>query len=489
MLFRSAGHYAINAKNFPRGVADLKAFVGRLNAAGITVGMHCFASKVSKTDAYVSPSPDTRFWRQFEGTLASDVDATQTSIQAAGSLADWPGSAKVAKVSWEGGVEKHREVVIGKEIIRYKEVGPEGVWNTFLGCERGAWKTAAAAHAAQTPLWHYGVDGCINGYIVDPESTLPDELYARLADIFNACGFGMVYFDGGEDVDRRRFDYYVSKFQADALRRFNKPVIHMGTIMTHRLWHSFARSSTVDTYLNTLGGKISAGQPLEKWPTVRQHIDTSVAYMLSLRGDMMPGELGWFGVWPRQVRHGREIEGLQLDEVEYLLCRSVAFDCPVSLQTSFGELGKHPLAPEILRLFKAYETARLGRLFSEGVKAPMREPGKDFILLQRQGVDPAFVPVRPVAVGSSGDVHAMAGAFEKGSVATFWHAVGSARVTLELSPVAARIADFDDQRVVAQKSASGALILPVTTRRLTLLCPTLGTAELEQKIRTALSAE
>lgn len=482
----SVGHYTVNTKNFPKGIDDLKAFVARLKAAGIMTGMHCFASKVGKTDAYVTPVPDTRFWRRFEGVLAEGVDAAQTTIKARGSLAEWPGSSKSAKAYWEGGVEKHREVVIGGEIIRYKAIGLEGVWDTFTGCERGAWGTAAAAHQAGAPLRHYGVDGCINGYIVDQETSLPDEMHARLAEIFNTCGFGMVYFDGGEDVDTRRFDYYVSTFQTGAMRRFNRPVVHMGTIMTHRLWHSFARSSTVDTYLNTLGGAVAAGRPPEKWPTVKQHIDTSVAYMLRVRGDMMPGELGWFGVWPRQQRHGREVEGLQIDELEYLMSRSVAFDCPVSLQTSFRELESHPLTPEILRIFKAYETVRLAGQVPVAVKSPMREPGKEFILLQRRGSGPFFVEAKPVACGGSADTRAMVGRFEGGSVATFWHASGSASVTLNLLPTEARVADFDDQRVVVGKSADGKLVLPVTTRRLTLLCPRLDPAALEQKIKNSL---
>lgn len=481
----SVGHYTINTRNFPNGLTDLQTFVARLKAAGITAGMHGFASKVQKTDAYVSPVPDTRFWRQFEGKLAGGVDALQTTIKTATSLADWPGSSKVASAYWEGGVEKHREVVIGNEIIRYQSIGPEGVWDTFMGCERGAWKTVASAHPAGVPIYHYGVDGCINGYIIDQETSLPEEMHTRLADIFNRCGFGMVYFDGGEDVDRRRFDYYVSTFQADAVKRFHRPVIHMGTIMTHRLWHSFARSSTVDTYLNTLGGAILAGKPPAKWPTVKQHVDTSVAYMLSLRGDMMPGELGWFGLWPRQKRFGRQIEGLQLDEIEYLLCRSAAFDCPVSLQTSFRDIERHPLSPTILRLIKAYETARLAGRFSEAVKAPMREPGREFTLIGRQGYEPVLVEVRPVSCGGSADTHAMVGAFEGGAVATFWNAAGQSNVTLDLSPFVARVADFDDQRVVVQKSADDKLMLPVTTRRLTLRCPTLTAAVLEQKIKQA----
>jgi len=486
----SVGHYTINTNNFPNGLEDLKAFVARLKAAGITVGMHCFASKVAKADAYVSPVPDTRFWRQFEGSLAGDIDARQTEIKVKGSLANWPGSSKVAKAYWEGGVEKHRDVVIGQEIIRYKAIGPEGRWDTFLGCERGALKTTPAAHTATEPIKHYGVDGCINGYIVDQETTLPDETHRRLADIFNTCGFGMVYFDGGEDVNRNRFDYYVSQFQDHAMRQFNRPVIHMGTLMTHRLWHSFSRGSTVDTYLNTIGGAIAAGQPPEKWPTVKQHIDTSVAYMLSLRGDMMPGELGWFGVWPRQQRHGRAIEGLQLDEIEYLLCRSIAYDCPISLQTSFRELDRNPLTPDIMRLIKAYETARMARRFTEADKAPMREPGKEFTLLLRKGFPPAWVPARAVPCGNSRNVHAMVGTYlQGGSFATFWHAVGKANVTLDLPLFTTRIADFDDQRVVAQKSKDDKLILPVGTRRLTVYCPTLDAATLEERVRNSFSAE
>lgn len=305
---------------------------------------------------------------------------------------------------------------------------------------------------------------------------------ARLAEIFNVCGFGMVFFDGRGEAETPRFDYYVSTFQADAMRRFNRPVVHMGSVMTHRLWHSFALGSTVDTYLKTF----AEGRSLEKWPTVKQHIDTSVAYMLRVRGDMMPGELGWFGVWPRQQRQGREVEGLQLDELEYLMSRSVAFDCPVSLQTRFHDLERHPLTPEILRIFKAYETVRLGGRVPETIRAPMREPGREFILLQRRGSGPFFVEAKPVLCGGNADTRAMVGKFEGGSVATFWHAAGSASVTLNLLPTEARVADFDDQRVVVGKSPDGKLVIPVTTRRLTVTCPKLDPAALEQKIKNSL---
>jgi hypothetical protein len=51
-----------------------------------------------------------------------------------------------------------------------------------------------------------------------------------------------------------------------------------------------------------LSGAIIGGRPPTAWPTVKEHIDRSVQYMLSVRQDMMPGELGWFGIWPAGTR-------------------------------------------------------------------------------------------------------------------------------------------------------------------------------------------
>ncbi len=486
---RSVGHFTINTALYPDGLRSLRRTVARLHREGILVGMHTFASKVSKTDPYVTPVPDRRFWVDLSAPLARAAGPTDRTLHMAGELREWPGSPVAKRKLWEGGVTKHQEIVLDDEIIRYESIGPPGQWNTLLDCQRGAYGTRPAPHAAGTLGRHYGVDGCINGYIIDQETTLLDETTSHLAEVFNACDFDMVYFDGGEDVDRRRFDYYVSKCQALALRKFRKrPLIHMGTIMTHNTWHSFTRSGTVDTYLNTLYGHILAGGKVESWPTVRSHIDRSVAYMLSVGQDMVPGELGWFGIWPR----GKNTDGLQLDEIEYLMVRSLAYDAPISLQTSFAQMESHPLLAGLLEIVAAYEHLRQSGQVPEAVRQALRQPGKDFVLLAapcgfgpgspptanpakpRQTaprtpgqVEAEFIPVEPVPlVAGTSEVRALAGPRGQDTVAVAWHFLGNPG-TLELACTRVRAQRLDGAPVPCEVQGDHVRI-PLDHRRTTL---------------------
>jgi len=477
----SAGHYTFSDARYPHGIDGLKAVVAKLHEHGILVGMHTFVSKVSKVDPYVTPVPDRRFWKDHEMTLAGAITADQTEIATVSDLREWAGSPVAKQKTWEGGVQKHQEVIIDDEIVQYESIGPEGQWNTFLGCKRGAWGTRAAAHVAGAVGCHYGVDGCINGYIIDQETDLMDEVADRIAGIYNACDFDMVYFDGGEDVDKRRFNYYVSNFQEQAMRRFAKrPIVHMGTIMTHRLWHSFARSSTVDTYLNTLYGAIIAGAPPEKWPTVKDHIEVSVRYMLSVRADMMPGELGWFGIWPK----GQNTDGLQLDEAEYLMCKSLGYDVPISLQTSFGQMDAHPLTPEILRIVKAYETLRIARKVPAGIRTMLQEKGADFAMVQDGGT-PHFVRVEALPlVGGTHDVRAFVGDMDGTAVATIWHYVRDGLLVPDIDAGNLKVTTFDGDPIKVE-TENGKPVIPVGPTRTTLLAKGVSAADLRGALERA----
>ncbi|MDZ7618654.1 MAG: hypothetical protein U1E05_16750, partial [Patescibacteria group bacterium] len=537
----SPGHYLFHEGRYPNGQAGLKATVAKLHEHGILVGMHTFASKISKRDPYVTPVPDRRLlrgvsasWRASDGlletTLEEAVTAEQTEIRVAGSLQFWPGSSAVADRYWEGGLDKHLEVTIGDEIVRYERIGPEGVWNTFEGCRRGAWGTTAAAHPSGATCCHLPVDGCINGYIIDQETDLMAEVAGRLAGIFNDCGFDMVYFDGGEDVDRRRFGYYVANFQEQAIKRFTKrPLIHMGTVMNHLLWHSFARSSTVDHYLNTLGGSISGGKAPTEWPTVKEHIDRSVRYMLSVQQDMMPGELGWFGVWPRgsraytatvseedarryrelgcekgpvelpsrentvmagelvgpnELRIQVEYDGLQLDEIEYLMCKSLGHDVPISLQTGFSQMEAHPLTPEVLTIVREYEAMRLAGSVPSAARTRLQEMGKDFARVRLDGTDTWVQVERVDTLGGTRELRALVGSLSDGSVATLWHTLQDGHLAVELDSKAIRVVSFVGEALPLETDGQRTLI-PVNFARTTLVCPGLAKEQLRDVLQKA----
>ena len=475
---KSSGHYLFKEQAYPHGQAGLKEVVDKFHKAGFLVGMHTFASKVSKSDPYVTPVPDKRFWKDLTTELARDVGATQTEIPATEPLANWPDSPLCKQKTWEGGVQKHMDAIIDDEIVQYEAIGPEGKNDAFMKCKRGAYGTKAAPHKAGAKIYHFGVDGCINGYIIDQETDLLDEVATRNAAIFNDCGFDMVYFDGGEDIPRPHYWHYCTKFEAAAVKRYTKrPIIHMGTIMTHLLWYSFTRSGTVDTYLNTLHGAIISGAPVERWPTVKEHIDGSVRYLIRCEMDMLPGELGWFGIWPK----GKNTDGLQLDEIEYLMTKSLAYNAPISLETSFGQMEAHPLTPEILDIVRTYEELRMGGTVDKATQERLKEQGKDFALIQHDGKRD-FVEMRPVPqVGGGREVRALVGEMEGCAVATLWHYIREGELEITLSPKKARSLDFAGADVPF-KQEGGVVKVPVTVKRYALLCEGVTKEELAKAL-------
>jgi hypothetical protein len=320
--------------------------------------------------------------------------------------------------------------------------------------------------------------GLAAGCAVQADALLSDDASKRLAEVYNTCGFDTLRLAGGGGRARAGC---AAEAQERALRGLFRPVVFVAPELTQRTWHALARVSAAESYLDALGGAQRAGRGL----TVQRYIDGAVAGLPGLREDMMPAEIGCVGIWARQKRGGQTAEGTQFDELEYALARSAAFDAPVALQIDVAEIDRNPLAPELLRLVKDYETARLAHRFTEAEQAPMRQPGQAFTMIHRAGFEPTLVAVSAVPVGADRDTRAMVGAFEGGSVATLWRAAGSAKVGLDVSPLKARASDFDDQRVVVLKSAADKLVLPVTTRRLTLRCPTLDAATLERALRSA----
>ena len=480
----SVGHFTFKTDAYPDGIESLRRTVARLHENGILVGMHAFASKVSKSDPYVTPVPNRGFCVDMSATLAEDVDAEATAIRTGEDLSQWPGSPACRQKVWEGHVSKHQEVIIEDEIICYEAIGPDGRWDTFLGCQRGAWGTRATAHAAATQCRHWAVDGCINGYILDQEAPLFEETTSRLAQVFNECGFEMVYFDGSEDVDRRRYDYYASNAHAVAMGKFSRrPLIHMGGGLTHGLWHSFTRSATIDQYPGTYLAYLRAGGSIDDWPTCKDHIDRSVGRVVACEEEMIPGELGWFGIGPKSGQY----DGLQFDEIEYLMCKSLAYNAPISLQTSFARMEAHPLTPDVLAIVRRYEGIRLASSVPPASCERLKQQGRDFLMLpaplENPGEPPVFVEVAgPNEVAGTHDVRAFVGQHGDDAIAALWHYLGKDGKLLLDVP---RVEAYDVRGGPVAVGLEGVkTVVPVDSRRLVLRFAGMSA----DAVRTALAA-
>jgi hypothetical protein len=465
---KSAGHIQYNTKYFPDGAAGIRRLVKKLKDAGIGLGAHTFVSKVNKNDSYVTPIPDKRFWNDFTPvTLAEDIDEKCTTVKSAKPIDQWPGSPVCKKKNWDSGVERHQEFTLNDEIIRYKSIDPNT--NTFLDCSRASYGTVVAAHKAGDNIHHWAWEGS-NRYIIDQETNLIDETTKRMAEAFNECGFNMIYFDGGEDVPKDRFRYYASLCQYKTLKYITtKPFIHMGTAKTHRLWHSFTIGSTVDTYLNTFHRYVKQGKPLPK--TCKEHIDRSVEWVIAAQKSLIPGEFGWFGIWPDVKRAGTVYEGLQLDQIEYVMTKCLAYDAPISLETSFAQMESNPLSPAVIGIVGAYEKMRLEHSVDSKTTDMLKETGKDYALI-RTPDNQEFVRVyETTEVAGTHDVRAFVGQMENGdAVATIWHYQGKKAPILLPQSSNAKLYCFLAKELQMEKVGTD-LKVPVDHRRLSIIFP------------------
>jgi hypothetical protein len=188
------GHYEVNRRNFPEGRESLKRAVAKLHAAGFGAGVHVFGPSISPNDPYVTPVPDERLAALPCPPLAEPVDETSTTLV----LSAPPNLPERTPAT---GPSPHQYLRVGDEIVRAGEPEPGPPWR-FVGCQRGAFGTRAAAHPAGTAVrglltvWGY--------FMVDPDSTLAEEVTSRFADVFNEADFDMVYFDASDGMREAR---------------------------------------------------------------------------------------------------------------------------------------------------------------------------------------------------------------------------------------------------------------------------------------------
>ncbi|HID07522.1 MAG TPA: hypothetical protein EYP10_10315 [Armatimonadetes bacterium] len=409
----------------------------KCHRAGLLVGMHVWCSKVSKWDAYVTPHPDARLYKDRVATLAEDVTRLQRTIRTVESLTDWPGEEQCLREGVDRSI--YRYAIIGDEIIHYGGLLPDS--KGLRLCERGACGTIPREHRAGDKLYHIGIDPSIRMFMVDLDTDILDEIADRVAHVFNYCGFDMVYFDGVEDVPYP-FWHYVAKFQMAVWRRFKrKPIVCQGTFYVHYTWHIFSRCGTID-YM-----AVNPKRDLRK---------RALSNMLRMKANLMPAEIGWF---PWRSPSGNRA-GTQVDDIELLCSKATAWDCAFSV---VGKVLEHANNDELLDVMGTWERLRLSGYFSEKLKRAMKPFDKRHTLL-RLNNRWRILEQHPIEKPAGrDDVRAYLIDSGDGTLAAYWHTWGKGTITIRLTGEEFKLTDFKGNAVEFKRDGD-MLILPLGKR-------------------------
>ncbi|MFH1008515.1 MAG: hypothetical protein V1800_13600 [Candidatus Latescibacterota bacterium] len=355
---------------YPQGTASLKAVVDQLHAAGISAGLHTYAFFMDKKCPWVTPVPDSRLGRDRSFTLTADMTSEATTV---------PVIETTEAMSALTGFFVRNSVTlqVDDELITYTGITKEFPY-AFTGCKRGACGTRIASHAAGAKAHH--LKECFGLFTPEADSTLFEEVAARTAQVFNECGFDMIYLDAldGEDIlgGPENGWHYGSKFVFDLWKRLNKPALMEMSTFHHHLWFVRSRMGAWDH-------------------PVRSHkkfIDLHCATNQDCRRMFLPAHLGW---WALKTWSGAQGDPTFSDDIEYLCGKALGTDTGFSLMGVDPEsIHEVPAFSALTQIIKEYETLRHQNVLPESVKARLREPGAEFTLIPNADGPPQLRPVR-----------------------------------------------------------------------------------------------
>ncbi len=362
----SLGTYPINTKNFPEGENSLKRVIDKCHAAGIKVGMHMLTSFVSKDDPLVRPVPDKRLLKDASGILATNLDANSTEIMASAQLKDFP-----TEMAFYGHAKAGQDIQINDEIIHYSKIGGVNK-NSFIRCIRGYAGTRAVPHEAGSVIYH--IAERFGSYLADLRTSLMNEISERIALIINHCGFDMIFFDGVELNSANGVGWFWTGRQVtDTWKRVNRDLLVEGSGITSWLWHILSRGMS-DDY-----AAIAPKEYLEY-----HKIPDRLKFY---QANFIPTELGWWGFF----EHSLQYPATTPDEAEYYAVRMLAYNTPVSIETSLKTLKSNGRSEEMLAMLGKFERFRLQNIVPETVRKSL-QTGEWHVIWNRE--KPEIRPVK-----------------------------------------------------------------------------------------------
>jgi len=346
---------------YPNGRASFKAVIDKLHAAGILAGLHTYAFFIDKGAPWVTPIPDPRLGSDAAFTLAKPMGADDAEAVVTENTKD---------MSTTTGFFVQNSIIlrIDQELVTFAGLSKELPY-AFTGLKRGAFGTKVSEHAAGARAYH--LKECFGYLAPDADSTLFTDVAAATADFYNECGFDMIYLDAldGEGIlgGWQNGWHYGSAFVFELEKRLKKPAIMEMSTFHHHLWYVRSRMGAWD-------------HPVRSY---KRFIDLHCRSNSNCDAMFLPAHLGWWSMISSDVPWR---EPTFADDIEYLLAKCAGHDCGLSPQgfTPESWAGSYNLR-RLGGIIKRWEDLRNAGFFTEKMKAMLREPNRDYTLVEEKG--------------------------------------------------------------------------------------------------------
>lgn len=427
-LYSTSGDYSFN-DDYPNKEKDLKAMLDKIKAAGITPGIHFLHTHIGNGTRYVTPVADHRLGIKRYLTLARPVLNGDTELY----VEENPEGCEMN--------EKCRVLKFGGELIHYESYTTEPPYK-FTGIERGYWNTNVTGHDMGTiggilDISEYGA----TSVYINQNTSLQDEIADSIANVYN-LGFEFIYFDGSEGTNPP-YEFHVPNAQYRVYKKLKKePLFCEGAAKAHFGWHI-----------------LSGGNAFDIWKD-ENFKECIVKYQMEeaerIASDFTRINFGWWAF--------RETTGPDL--YEFGLSRSVAYDCPITIQAYPEILQKNPRLKDILEVFKRWEDVRIKKLLTKEQKEELKNPDIEHILLINEEGAPELTPYSEIkdVCKKSEDIKAYSFERKGKSYIVFWHTKSEGTLCLNEVPENMTVENEIGANNVACTISGGKALIPFSNR-------------------------
>jgi len=343
--FKSWGHFPLIEQSFPDNWESMKRAVERAKKEGIYLGVHTLSNFIHTHDPYVTPVPDPRLAKVGESMLTKPVGEEDEEIYIESPLFFNQMQNNSLKA-----------VVIGNEIIRYRDVSASEPWH-LTGCVRGAFGTQVSSHHQGTTIGKL-MDHAYKVFLSNAD--LSAEIAITLANLFNETGLMQLSFDGLEGVWATGKGQYARSL-------FTKTWYdHLGPELKGRVINDASNPSHFNWHINT---RYNWGEP---WYAGFRESQTQYRLMNQdfYRRNLLPSMLGWFSMNAQT----------SIEDAEWLLARAAGFDAGFAFNLNLDQVAQNGSSDAIFNAINTWETARMAGAFRQDQKYRMENTDNEFHL-------------------------------------------------------------------------------------------------------------